>query len=229
MTFRRITLFAFVAAVSGMVSLLHSKTVTTSPIPEIRLLRTPNKGIQPQSAVDSQGVLHMIYFKGDASAGDIEYVRRAPGEREFSSPIRFNSRLHSALAVGTVRGPQMALGREGRIYGVWFGSQKESGGELARSGPSCLDGRDFMERGPSSRRATPVAFRSEGYPASLETAKGILRLFTNPRPQLLCAELGGETGTMCRTAFADVVRIESPAFFLMAKLRATFPDLHATY
>jgi hypothetical protein len=167
MTFRRITLFAFVAAVSGMVSLLHSKTVTTSPIPEIRLLRTPNKGIQPQSAVDSQGVLHMIYFKGDASAGDIEYVRRAPGEREFSSPIRFNSRLHSALAVGTVRGPQMALGREGRIYGVWFGSQKESGGELARSGPSCLDGRDFMERGRRTPLATLRRGRQDPPPAGL--------------------------------------------------------------
>jgi hypothetical protein len=128
MTFRRVTLFAFVAAVSGTVFLLHSKTVTTPPIPEIRLLRTPNKGIQPQVVVDSEGMLHMIYFRGDASAGDIEYVRRAPGEKVFSSPIRVNSRLRSALAVGTVRGPQMALGREGRIYVVWFGSQKEPGG-----------------------------------------------------------------------------------------------------
>jgi hypothetical protein len=69
----------------------------------------------------------MIYFKGDASAGDIEYVSRKPDGQNFSSPIRVNSEPGGALAVGTVRGPQMAVGRNGRIYVIWFGSRAQSG------------------------------------------------------------------------------------------------------
>lgn len=88
------------------------------------LLRTPDGGIQPQTAVDARGGLHMIYFTGDASAGNIEYVYRAPGAKTFSKPLRVNSQPESALAVGTVRGPQMALGGNGRVYVVWFGSGK---------------------------------------------------------------------------------------------------------
>lgn len=100
------------------------KNTPTPQSPEVKLLRTPDGGIQPQTIVDTRGVLHMIYFKGDAAAGDIEYVRRTPGAKAFSQPIRVNSQTASALAVGTVRGPQMALGRNGRVYVVWFGPSK---------------------------------------------------------------------------------------------------------
>jgi len=93
------------------------------PAPDVRiqLLRTPNSGIQPQTVVDSSGTVHMIYFKGDAKAGDIEYVRRAAGSAEFSAPLRVNSIPQSAIAIGTVRGPQLAVGRNGRAYAIWFG------------------------------------------------------------------------------------------------------------
>jgi hypothetical protein len=64
----------------------------------------------------------MIYFKGDPSAGDVEYVRQEPAAKNFSSPIRVNSQPGSAVAIGTVRGPQMALGRDGRAFVVWLGS-----------------------------------------------------------------------------------------------------------
>ncbi len=81
-------------------------------------------GIQPQTAMDARGGLHMIFFAGDAGAGDIYYVHRGPGAADFSQPLRVNSQPGSAVAVGTVRGPQMALGADGRAYVVWFGSDK---------------------------------------------------------------------------------------------------------
>jgi hypothetical protein len=96
----------------------------SSANPQVKMLRTPAGGIQPQTTFDPNGVLHMIYFKGDAAAGDIEYIRSASGSPEFSEPIRANSQPGSAVAVGTVRGPQMAMGRNGRVYAVWFGSDK---------------------------------------------------------------------------------------------------------
>lgn len=114
--------FALVAATA----LFYSETAQTQHLPRVELMRTPGGGIQPQTAVDSRGVLHMIYFTGDAGAGNIDYVRRAPGAEAFSKPIRVNSQPGSALAVGTVRGPQMALGTDGQVDVVWFGSGKAS-------------------------------------------------------------------------------------------------------
>jgi hypothetical protein len=111
-------------AIVTATAVVYSETASSPRVPQVKLVRTPQGGIQPQTAVDSQGVLHMIYFSGDASAGDIEYVRRAPGAKAFSKPIRVNSQPGSALAVGTVRGPQMAVGRDGQVYVVWFGSSK---------------------------------------------------------------------------------------------------------
>lgn len=99
----------------------------SSGTPAITLLRTPHEGIQPQTVLDRDGVLHMIYFRGDASAGDIEYVRRRPGQNDFSPPIRVNSEPGDAVAIGTVRGPQLSFGRNGRVYVVWFGAQAQSG------------------------------------------------------------------------------------------------------
>ena len=93
----------------------------------VNLLRTPNNGIQPQTVLGRDGVLHMIYFKGDASAGEIEYVRRRAGGKDFSQPIRVNSQPASAVAIGAVRGPQIAVGRNGRVYVIWFGPQARSG------------------------------------------------------------------------------------------------------
>src|SRR5437762_6516724 len=102
---------------------VHSRHVRARGIAQITLLRTPHEGIQPQTVLDRNGVLHMIYFKGDASAGDIEYVRRAADGKDFSQPIRVNSEPESAVAIGTVRGPQIAVGRNGRVYVIWFGSR----------------------------------------------------------------------------------------------------------
>jgi hypothetical protein len=111
-----------------MAAAFHSRAAaSTAAIPQITLLRTPHGGIQPQTVLDRDGVLHVIYFKGDAAGGDIEYVERQAGAQDFSRPIRVNSEARSAVAIGTVRGPQIAIGRNGRAYATWFGSPAQSG------------------------------------------------------------------------------------------------------
>jgi len=122
MKFRRVKILCTIAAVFAAAAFVYSTTTRTSQVPQVKLLRTPGGGIQPQTVVDSHGVHHMIYFTGDAAAGNIEYVQRAPGAKGFSKPIRVNSQPASALAAGTVRGPQMALGPDGHVDVVWFGS-----------------------------------------------------------------------------------------------------------
>ncbi|HET6569088.1 MAG TPA: sialidase family protein [Rhodothermales bacterium] len=88
---------------------------------DVELVRTPDGGIQPQAVVDERGTVHLIYFKGDPKGGDVYYARRAPGDAAFSKPIRVNSEPGTAIAMGTIRGAHIAVGRGGRVYVTWNG------------------------------------------------------------------------------------------------------------
>src|SRR5260370_28156710 len=90
---------------------------------QVRLQRVPNGGIQPQVAVEAKGTVHLIYFSGDASAGDIFYASSVDGGASFSKPMRVNSHAGSAIAVGNIRGAHIALGRNGRVQVAWNGSK----------------------------------------------------------------------------------------------------------
>jgi hypothetical protein len=90
----------------------------------VAIVRTPDGGIQPQAAIDGKGGVHLIYFEGDPSGGNIFYVRWLPGQALFSKPLEVNSRPGSAMAVGTIRGAQLAVGKNGRVHVVWDGMGK---------------------------------------------------------------------------------------------------------
>jgi hypothetical protein len=90
--------------------------------PGVRVLEVPEGGIQPQAAIDDRGVIHLVFFKGDPAGGDLFYSRLESGVERFSSPVRVNSQPGSAIAIGTIRGGQVAVGRGGRIHVAWNGS-----------------------------------------------------------------------------------------------------------
>ena len=96
------------------------------------LLKTPHRGIQPQAVVDAGGTLHLIYFKGEPRAGDLFYVKRPTGQEQFSEPIQVNSVPGSAIAIGTVRGGQITVGKSGRVHAAWNGSDPNNGMLYAR-------------------------------------------------------------------------------------------------
>src|SRR5436305_71483 len=87
---------------------------------QVSVLKTPDRGIQPQALIDGKGVLHLLYFQGEAKAGNLIYVRRE-GDK-FSAPLRVNSQEGSAIAIGTIRGGHLALGKNGRVHVAWNGS-----------------------------------------------------------------------------------------------------------
>jgi hypothetical protein len=91
----------------------------------VELVKTPDGGIQPQAAIDARGVIHLVYLKGDPGAADVYYVRRIPGKSGWTAPMHVNSRPGSAIAVGTIRGAQLALGRGGRVHVVWNGAGQD--------------------------------------------------------------------------------------------------------
>ena len=89
---------------------------------KVRLLRVPEGGLQPQAMLDDRGVLHLIYFSGDPSKGDVFYAQSTNNGAAFSSPLRVNSQPGSAIALGTIRGAQLAIGKNGRVHVAWNGS-----------------------------------------------------------------------------------------------------------
>jgi hypothetical protein len=92
--------------------------------PPVDVIRAPDGGIQPQAVIDGEGTIHVVYFKGDPAGGDIFYVATRATPIGFSRPIRVNSQPGSSIAVGTIRGAQIALGKGGRLHVAWNGSQK---------------------------------------------------------------------------------------------------------
>jgi hypothetical protein len=93
-----------------------------APAARVELLRTPDEGIQPQAAVDRNGVVHVVYYKGDPKAGDIFYTRWSPATRRFLPALQVNHKPGTALAIGTIRGAQLAVGKGDRVHVVWNGS-----------------------------------------------------------------------------------------------------------
>jgi len=91
--------------------------------PTVSLGRIPDSGLQPQIATGSKGDVHLIYFTGDPKSGDILYRKKLNGEvAQWSQPLRVNSQPKSAVAIGTIRGPHLALGKSDQIHVVWNGS-----------------------------------------------------------------------------------------------------------
>lgn len=97
----------------------------------VRVERIPDGGLQPEVAVDSRGLTHLLYFVGDPAAGDLYYRHSVPPDggqtAPWSTPVRINSQSGSAMAIGTVRGGHLALGAGG-VHVAWMSALKESPG-----------------------------------------------------------------------------------------------------
>ena len=111
---------------SLLVLLSPGRLAEATAAPQVRLERVPEGGLQPVTAADESGMVHLVYLKGDPKACDVMYCRRDKGQTSFSPSQRVNSKPGSAIAIGTVRGAQIALGRNGRVYVVWNGSGQAS-------------------------------------------------------------------------------------------------------
>jgi hypothetical protein len=112
--------------------LIVCASATSLSSPQVELKRVPDNGIQPQVAVDQSGTVHLVYFKGDPSQGDLFYAQSSDAEK-FSDPIRVNSVPGTAIAIGNIRGARIAVGRHGNVYVVWNGSPKLGKPALGRT------------------------------------------------------------------------------------------------
>jgi hypothetical protein len=102
--------------------------------PRVTRAAVPDDGVHPQVQTDAQGRVHLIYFKGEPRHGDIFYARSDDGGASFTRPLRVNSHPGSAVIIGTIRGPHLALGKGDRPHVAWMGSDRAEP-KIAKAAP----------------------------------------------------------------------------------------------
>lgn len=88
----------------------------------IEFQRLPAGGLQPEAVVTADHTAHLLWLGGEPRAADVFYQPFAEGREAAAAPIRVNSQAGSAIALGTIRGARLAVGRPGRVHVVWNGS-----------------------------------------------------------------------------------------------------------
>ena len=88
--------------------------------PAVEVARIPEGGRMPRAVIDPAGAVHVIYFEGAMSGGDLLHVSRAAAGRGWSDPVRVNSERRSAVGMGPIDGGQVALDGDGRLHAAWF-------------------------------------------------------------------------------------------------------------
>ena len=155
---------AFVVAVLIHASCQFASSDAAHPI--VSTLRVPNEGIQPQIVVGKEGVVHMVYYTGEAASGDIFYVHSNDGGKTFSTPMRVNSQPESAIAAGTIRGAHLALGKNDRVHVAWNGSGKAK--------PKGLPNPQLPEDNPYRHSAPMLYARMNAEGTGFETQRNLM-------------------------------------------------------
>lgn len=150
--------------------------------------RLPEGALQPQ-AIAVNGSTHLVYLAGDPKASDVVYRSRV-GAGDWSAPMRANSQPGSAIAIGTIRGPQMALGRNGRVHVVWNGSsiaepKPPHGGSPMLYARLTDDGKSFSPQ----RNLMTATHELDGGGSVVADAQGNVQVFWHASP----AGISGET------------------------------------
>lgn len=89
---------------------------------EVKVESLPELGLQPQVVVTAAGVVHLVYLLGDPKAYDIRYTTRRTDGGGWAAPVTVNSEPRSAIAAGTIRGAQIALGKDSSVQVIWNGN-----------------------------------------------------------------------------------------------------------
>src|SRR5436190_4211541 len=82
----------------------------------VRVVHTPNGGEVPDAEVGANGAIHIAFVKGE----DAYYVESDDGGKSFSQPPRINSQPGTVHPANMFRGPDLALGQNGRVHVIWY-------------------------------------------------------------------------------------------------------------
>jgi hypothetical protein len=82
----------------------------------VRVVHTPNGGEVPDAEVETNGAIHIAFVKGE----DAFYAKSDDGGKSFSQPLRINSQPSTVHPASMFRGPDLALGQNGRVHVIWY-------------------------------------------------------------------------------------------------------------
>ena len=92
----------------------------SGPMPQVEVLRAPEGSSLPQVVIDDGGTLHLLYYTGSMTSGDLWHVTRAPDATGWAAPQRVNSDPHSVSGLGPIDGGQLAIGPDRLLHATWF-------------------------------------------------------------------------------------------------------------
>lgn len=104
--------------------LFFSLVTAVAALAAVEVRRLPDGAMQPVAITDDAGTVHLVWLQGEPKACDVFYQKLPGGRTNGMVPIRVNRHAGSAIAIGTIRGAQLAVGRHGRVHIVWNGSSK---------------------------------------------------------------------------------------------------------
>lgn len=112
---------------------------------EVRVEQVPEHGLQPEVAVAPNGTVHLVYLRGDPKAADVRYTSRQPGGNWQASKT-VNTTPRTAVALGSIRGPQIALGASSVVHVVWNGVAEDKAGRAPLLYARLLEGAADFEK-----------------------------------------------------------------------------------
>ena len=90
----------------------------------VTVMRIPDDGRMPHASIDRGGTIHLMYYRGAMTGGDLLYVSRPRDATEWSTQIRINGQPGSAVGMGPMDGGDMVLDQSptngGRLHVAWF-------------------------------------------------------------------------------------------------------------
>jgi hypothetical protein len=90
----------------------------------VRSVKLPAGAIQPEVQLSARGEIELLWFQGDPAAGDLFVASSRDGGATLEATRRVNGERSRALALGTVRGARLAVGRDDSLQVVWMGAAK---------------------------------------------------------------------------------------------------------
>jgi hypothetical protein len=82
----------------------------------VQVVSVPDKGEVPDAEIDSKGTIHLAYVVGE----DALYVQSTNNGATFTEPLRVNFEPGTVHPPNMYRGPDLAIGKNGRVHVIWY-------------------------------------------------------------------------------------------------------------
>lgn len=102
-------------------------TLAFSTASEVIQVRLPNGALQPRAETANDGATQIVFLEGNPQACEVKLASLSR-TGVLSAPMTISSPSSQAVAMGTVRGPSLAIGKDGVRFVLWHGKNGSASG-----------------------------------------------------------------------------------------------------